>query len=124
MFTFGPGLHYLAHHPVPVLVDADHLELVAGPGAQIVNLDFSCIRRIYRELDPVRHPRVFFSVPADRSRVQSFQNIILLDFPQIEILQSTTLIVFASLKIARFSHFSLFHGIILRKLYPCWHQPA
>ena len=26
--TFGPGLHDLAHHPVTVLVDADHLQLV------------------------------------------------------------------------------------------------
>ena len=62
--TFSPGLHYLAHHPVSVLVDADHLELVAGSRAQIVNLDFSSIWRIYRELNPVRHPRVFFTVPA------------------------------------------------------------
>ena len=61
--TFGPGLHDLAHHAVPVLVDADHLELVGGARAQIVNLNFPGVWRIYRKLNPVRHPGVFFTVP-------------------------------------------------------------
>ena len=61
--TFGPGLHNLAHHPVPVLVDADHLELVGGARAQIVNLNLPGVRGIYRKLNPVRHPGVFFTVP-------------------------------------------------------------
>ena len=60
--TFSPGLHDLAHHAVPVLVDADHLELVGRAGAQIVNLNFPSVRRIYRKLNPVRHPGVFFTV--------------------------------------------------------------
>ena len=61
--TFGPGLHDLAHHPVTVLVDADHLELVGGARAQVVNLNFPSVRRIYRKLNPVRHPGVLFTVP-------------------------------------------------------------
>ena len=64
--TFRPGLHDLAHHPVPVLVDADHLELVAGPGTQVVDLDLPGVWRVDRQLDPVRHPRVLLPVPGTR----------------------------------------------------------
>ena len=63
LVTFGPGLHYLAHHAVPVLVDADHLKLVGGARAKVVNLNFPGVWRIYRKLNPVGHPGVFFTVP-------------------------------------------------------------
>ena len=88
--TFGPGLDYLAHHPVPVLIDADDLEhegvlyctvlhctilycsvlyctdleLVGGACAEVVDLDLARVGRVDRQLDPVGHPGVLFSVPA------------------------------------------------------------
>ena len=40
-----------------------YLELVAGAGGEVVDLDLAGAGRVHRELDPVWHPRVLLPVP-------------------------------------------------------------
>ena len=63
LLTFGLSLDDLGVHAVAVLVGPDHLELVLGVGAEVVDLDLARVRRVHRELDPVRELGVLFPVP-------------------------------------------------------------
>ena len=67
--TFSSGFNNLTHHAISILIDSNHLELICCAGTQVVNLDFSCIWWVNRQLYPVGHSWVF--LPVSKNRVSS-----------------------------------------------------
>lgn len=66
VLTFGLSLNDLTVHPIAKFVGSNDLELVLGPGIEVVDLDLSGVWWVHRQLDPVGKLGVFLTVPASQ----------------------------------------------------------